>query len=558
MTSTYILIVAILVLGGVLGTLGDRIGTKVGKARLSLFNLRPRKTATVVTILTGSLISTSTLGILLATSGSLRQGLFELETIQKKLRIAKADIQRLNAQKSQVETELAKTRAEQASVQQRLDITNQNFQQARNQLKKISQQTTSLRAEIKSLLAERQELLQQRDQLNERIILLKALVTQRDQELAKKDQTINQRNQELAQKDQTINQRNQELAQKNQTINQRNQELAQKDQTINQRNQELAQKDQTINQRNQELDRTINERNREVAKKDQTINERNQELVKQDKVIAERESRLKELEQQLKEAISQRETRLQELEQELTQREIQLDEGEKQLAYLQQQVESLEQYYQDYQALRQGNVALVRGRVLSFGVVRIVKPSAATQAVEQLLREANRTAIEITRNNQNSYEPLVQIPEAQVEQLVNQIKDGKDYVVRILSAGNYVEGEKQVQVFADAALNQVVYQAGDTLATISADSSTMTNEEMRQRLDQLLSAAQFRARRAGILGMVQVGDGRISTIIRFIEQLDQYGQPVDVRVIVQETTYTAGPLKMQLVAIQKGQVVFKS
>jgi uncharacterized protein (DUF3084 family) len=544
MTSTYILIVAILVLGGVLGTLGDRIGTKVGKARLSLFNLRPRKTATVVTILTGSLISTSTLGILLATSGSLRQGLFELETIQKKLRIAKADIQRLNAQKSQVETELAKTRAEQASVQQRLDITNQNFQQARNQLKKISQQTTSLRAEIKSLLAERQELLQQRDQLNERIILLKALVTQRDQELAKKDQTINQRNQELAQKDQTINQRNQELAQK--------------DQTINQRNQELAQKDQTINQRNQELDRTINERNREVAKKDQTINERNQELVKQDKVIAERESRLKELEQQLKEAISQRETRLQELEQELTQREIQLDEGEKQLAYLQQQVESLEQYYQDYQALRQGNVALVRGRVLSFGVVRIVKPSAATQAVEQLLREANRTAIEITRNNQNSYEPLVQIPEAQVEQLVNQIKDGKDYVVRILSAGNYVEGEKQVQVFADAALNQVVYQAGDTLATISADSSTMTNEEMRQRLDQLLSAAQFRARRAGILGMVQVGDGRISTIIRFIEQLDQYGQPVDVRVIVQETTYTAGPLKMQLVAIQKGQVVFKS
>ena len=502
MTSTYILIVAILVLGGVLGTLGDRIGTKVGKARLSLFNLRPRKTATVVTILTGSLISTSTLGILLATSGSLRQGLFELETIQKKLRIAKADIQRLNAQKSQVETELAKTRAEQASVQQRLDITNQNFQQARNQLKKISQQTTSLRAEIKSLLAERQELLQQRDQLNERIILLKALVTQRDQELAKKDQTINQRN--------------------------------------------------------QELDRTINERNREVAKKDQTINERNQELVKQDKVIAERESRLKELEQQLKEAISQRETRLQELEQELTQREIQLDEGEKQLAYLQQQVESLEQYYQDYQALRQGNVALVRGRVLSFGVVRIVKPSAATQAVEQLLREANRTAIEITRNNQNSYEPLVQIPEAQVEQLVNQIKDGKDYVVRILSAGNYVEGEKQVQVFADAALNQVVYQAGDTLATISADSSTMTNEEMRQRLDQLLSAAQFRARRAGILGMVQVGDGRISTIIRFIEQLDQYGQPVDVRVIVQETTYTAGPLKMQLVAIQKGQVIFKS
>src|SRR3712207_6732476 len=101
MTSTYILIVAIVLLGGVLATLGDRIGTKVGKARLSLFKLRPRNTATLVTIITGSLIATSTLGILLATSGSLRKGLFELESIQKKLRIARDDVKVLNTQKSQ-------------------------------------------------------------------------------------------------------------------------------------------------------------------------------------------------------------------------------------------------------------------------------------------------------------------------------------------------------------------------------------------------------------------------------------------------------------------------
>lgn len=517
MTSTYILIVAMIVLGGVLATLGDRIGTKVGKARLSLFNLRPRNTATVVTIITGSLISTMTLGILLATSGTLRQGLLELEGIKARLRTAKGDIQNLNTQKSQIEKELAKTRSEQAAVQQRLDVTNQNFEQARNLLKKVSQQTTNLRAEISALLTERQALIQQRDQLNQRINELKASVAQRDQE------------------------------------------LEQKNQTIEQRNQDLAQKDQTIEQRNQALDQAISQRNRELAEKDRTIEQRNQELLKQDQVIVERESGLKKLEQQLKEAIAQRELRLQALEQQLSQKESQVKDGEKQLAYLQQQVESLEQYYQDYQALRQGNVALVRGRLLAFGVVRIVEPSAAKQAVEQLLREANRTAVELTRaNNPNANEPVVQIPQSQVEQLINQIKDGKDYVVRILSAGNYVEGEKQIQVFADAALNQIVYQAGDSLASVSTDSTTMTNEELRQRLDQLLSAAQFRARRAGILGMIQVGDGRINTIIRFIEQLDNYGQPVDIQAIVQENTYTAGPLRMQLIAIQKGQVIFKS
>ena len=42
MTSAYVLIFAVLILGGLIAALGDRIGTKVGKARLRLFNLRPQ------------------------------------------------------------------------------------------------------------------------------------------------------------------------------------------------------------------------------------------------------------------------------------------------------------------------------------------------------------------------------------------------------------------------------------------------------------------------------------------------------------------------------------
>src|SRR5919202_1339658 len=527
MTSGYILIVAMLVLGGVLATLGDRIGTKVGKARLSLFKLRPRNTATVVTIITGSLISATTLGILFATSGLLRQGIFELDSIKKKLRITRGEVQVINAQKRQVESELTKTKSEQADAQTRLDTIKRNFQQAQTQLKDVSQQATVLRAEIKSLLAERQDLLQQRDQLSTQITQLKDQVNQLKESVAQRDE---------------------ELLKRNQTIKERNQELAKQDQVIAQGEARLRQ----VEQQRQAAIAEIIQR--------QQLEERLKEA------IAQRELRLKELEQQLKEAIAQREFRLKELEQQLTQRETQLagrdkqlEEREKQLAVLEKKVEDLEQYYENYQALRQGNVAIVRGQVLAFGVVRIVEPTAATQAVEQLLREANRTAIEITQsNNRKSNEPLVQIPTSQVEQLTNQIKDGRDYVVRILSAGNYVEGEKQVQVFADAALNQLIFRAGDVLGTISTDASTMTNQEIRQRLDQLLALAQFRARRDGVVGVIQVGDGRISTIIKFIEQLEKYDQSVEVRVVVQETSFTSGPLKMQLVAIQRGQVVLKT
>ncbi|MFM9103336.1 MAG: DUF3084 domain-containing protein, partial [Cyanobium sp.] len=78
----WLLILMLLVLGGVLSTLGDRLGSRVGKARLSLFNLRPRHTAVVITVLTGSLISAVSLGLMLLVSERLRTGLFELDQLE--------------------------------------------------------------------------------------------------------------------------------------------------------------------------------------------------------------------------------------------------------------------------------------------------------------------------------------------------------------------------------------------------------------------------------------------------------------------------------------------
>ncbi|NEQ81236.1 MAG: DUF3084 domain-containing protein, partial [Moorea sp. SIO2I5] len=204
MTSAYILIASILVLGGLLATLGDRMGTRVGKARLSLFNLRPRTTATVVTIITGGLISASTLGILFATSESLRDGIFELDNILKKLRSARREVSQLEDEKNRVAQKLEEAKAEQIEVQKRLDETNRNFQQAQNQLKDISAQVGVLRTEIKSLLRERQLLIQQRNQLNEQITQLQSQITQlkelvkkRDQEMLELDQAIQERDQAI-------------------------------------------------------------------------------------------------------------------------------------------------------------------------------------------------------------------------------------------------------------------------------------------------------------------------------------------------------------------------
>ncbi|MEB3173962.1 MAG: DUF3084 domain-containing protein, partial [Cyanobacteriota bacterium] len=130
MTSAYILVAAVLILGGVIAALGDRLGSKVGKARLRLFNLRPRQTAVLLTVLTGILIAASTLGVLFTLSKSLREGVFRLDDILKQLRSAQADLDRASRDKSAIEAELKDARRRQAEVQQRSREINANYVQA--------------------------------------------------------------------------------------------------------------------------------------------------------------------------------------------------------------------------------------------------------------------------------------------------------------------------------------------------------------------------------------------------------------------------------------------
>ena len=93
--SGWLLIISLLLLGGILATLGDLLGSLVGKARLSFFKLRPRRTAVLITALTGSLISSISLGLMLLVSSQLRVGLFELEAIQAKIKSGEKDLKKL-------------------------------------------------------------------------------------------------------------------------------------------------------------------------------------------------------------------------------------------------------------------------------------------------------------------------------------------------------------------------------------------------------------------------------------------------------------------------------
>ena len=154
----WLLILAVLLLGGVLATIGDRLGSRIGKARLSLFRLRPRSTAVLITVLTGSLISALTLGLMLAVSEQLRIGLFQLDKIESKLSNARKNLDFSVVQLSRSEKQLNKARKDVA-------IADQGRAAARQQLQQVQARAIQLRAELTPLQARRKVLEQERDRL---------------------------------------------------------------------------------------------------------------------------------------------------------------------------------------------------------------------------------------------------------------------------------------------------------------------------------------------------------------------------------------------------------
>ena len=474
-TSAWVLIAAILLLGGLIAVLGDRLGTKVGKARLRLFKLRPRQTARIITFITGLFIAASTLGTLFGLSENLRKGIFEIDDILKEKRRAEGELSRAAKEKQEVEAQLAEVKAQQAEAQTKLAQINEDFLQAKTQLKTVSDQASKMRAELNRLLTERNKGLEQLAQLQEQSKQLQAQLQAKEQKIASQDQILQEKETRL---------------------------------------QQLEQQQQSLQAKISARDKLILTLDKAIATKDQNLQARKN----------------------------------------------QLNKLELQLQFLVQRTKTLEEYYQTYiQELRERQIAIVKGQVLASAQVRIVEPDATISAIDQVLRQANRTATKAIYGNDKYFDRrVITITKAQVNQIAEQIQDGQDYVMRIVSAGNYVQGEKKIGVFIDLASNTKLFESGEELATISLDIEQISREYLQERIDWLVAASRFRAQRAGLIGDIELGDDKITTLVKFIDRVVESSEPLDeIKAVVAETTYTSGPLKLNIVVVNNEEVMIR-
>tara|TARA_B100001057_G_scaffold361349_1_gene363751 strand:- start:5941 stop:7092 length:1152 start_codon:yes stop_codon:yes gene_type:complete len=147
--SGWLLILALLVLGGILSTLGDRLGSRVGKARLSLFNMRPRRTAVVITVLTGSLISALSLGLMLLVSRQLRVGLFELDALQARLKTSREQLQASQQERQKARSETGRIEAELTIARERANTLRKELEPLQTQRDKLESDRERLSRDIK-------------------------------------------------------------------------------------------------------------------------------------------------------------------------------------------------------------------------------------------------------------------------------------------------------------------------------------------------------------------------------------------------------------------------
>ena len=164
------LILILAVMGGAIAFIGDRLGTKVGKKKISLFGMRPRHTSMLMTVITGIFIVTATLGVMTATSKDVRTALFGMEKLKAELVSLSLEAQAKNAELAKARTALEEKNKEVATL-------DKNIAETQAKLAAVASELTSVTAERDRIRQELTDAAERYDEAQEKLIEAQGAVT---------------------------------------------------------------------------------------------------------------------------------------------------------------------------------------------------------------------------------------------------------------------------------------------------------------------------------------------------------------------------------------------
>jgi myosin heavy subunit len=157
-----ILIFTLIIISGLIAFVGDWVGLKIGKKRVTIFGLRPHYTAIFITITSGILIAVITITILAISSNDVRTALFGMEELKEKLSNLSREVELGNMQLSSTKEDLKEKTTQ--------------LQEMEEKYQKLSEDIKNKTSQLEELSKIREGLIEEKDKLDKEVEELNATI----------------------------------------------------------------------------------------------------------------------------------------------------------------------------------------------------------------------------------------------------------------------------------------------------------------------------------------------------------------------------------------------
>lgn len=147
----YLFLAAMIVIGGLVALVADGMGRKIGKKRLSFLGLRPRHTATLITVAAGVLIPILTIAAIFGLSGEVRDWIQKGRGAIEEVKAKTEQVSKLNQQVQKGEDSLKVQKGEVTKLEGKANTLDTKVKAQQKQLESANKQIANAQTNISRL-----------------------------------------------------------------------------------------------------------------------------------------------------------------------------------------------------------------------------------------------------------------------------------------------------------------------------------------------------------------------------------------------------------------------
>ena len=148
------LIIVLVLASGLIAYLGDIVGRRMGRKRLTLWGLRPRHTAIIISVVAGMCITVGTLAAAMAVSIDVREGLTQVGQMRQERKQLQKELSRLRVQRDSLKDQRAELAQQRDQYAAELDQSRKQAVEQAKQLNQLNRQAAQERKELNATLGE--------------------------------------------------------------------------------------------------------------------------------------------------------------------------------------------------------------------------------------------------------------------------------------------------------------------------------------------------------------------------------------------------------------------